>query len=174
MYHEIERKFLVQNMPNIKGVVPTLQERYFLQRGDLVEERIQKNGTIFEYEKKVALSPREWRRNKKQLTEEEFKELSRKASKVLKRESYSLSKKNPRVSIKVYLGEYKGFIFAEVEFDSLKECETFTPLTWMGSEITNSPLGRDAWLLDYDREHFLKKLKTEKSKLDTEDVANGL
>lgn len=168
MYHEIERKFLVQDMPNIKGIIPAVQERYFLQRGDLIEERIQKNGTIFEYELKVALSPREWRRQKKIITEGEFLELTRRASKVLVRKSYSLSKKNPRISIKMYQGIYKGFIFAEVEFDSLRDSEIFTPLEWMGTEITNSRLGRDAWLLDYDREHFLKILHTEMDKLRTD------
>lgn len=165
MYHEIERKFLVETMPNLKGVKPVLQERYFLQHGDLVEERIQAYGTIFEYEMKTAVSPKEWRREKRLLTGEQFFSLQKKASPAIVRESYSLSKKNPRVSIKVYQGIYQGLVYAEVEFDSLKEFESFKPLSWMGLEITNSPLGRESWLLTFDRKHFLKALAAEKEKL---------
>lgn len=166
MHNEIERKFIVLEMPKLKGVIPTLQERYFLQRGDLVEERIQKNtthdGVRFEYEMKVALSPKERRRDRKFITEQEFVQLKKRASRALHRESYSLSKKSPRISIKMYQGTYKGFVFAEVEFDSIKDSKNFVPYEWMGSEITDTKLGRDAWLLDCTRSEFLKIFEQEK------------
>lgn len=165
MYHEIERKFLVRQMPNLRKIVPSIQERYFLQRGDIIEERIQKNNSVYEYEKKVALSPRERHREKKIISENDFITLQKRAIGPLIRKSYSLSKKNPRISIKMYQGEYKSFVFAEVEFDSIDEYEMFTPLEWMGTEITNSPLGRDVWLLDYTREQFLSIFQDEKEKL---------
>lgn len=174
MYHEIERKFLVDRMPALGGIKPVVQERYFLQHGDLVEERIQKSGTRYEYEMKFAISPDVWRREKRLLDYEQFSLLRKKTLKAIERVSYSLSKKNPRVSIKKYQGIYKGFVIAEVEFDSLQESKEFKPFAWMGAEITHSPLGREAWLLKFDREHFLKALSLEKSKLDIENIANGL
>jgi CYTH domain-containing protein len=173
MHNEIERKFIILEMPNLKGVIPTLQERYFLQRGDLVEERIQKNttheGVRFEYEIKFAISPKERKRTRKFITESEFLQLRAKAGQSLLRESYSLSKKNPRISIKMYQGKYRGFVFAEVEFDSLKESASFSPLEWMGSEITDTKLGRDAWLLDCSRAEFLSIFEQEKESLEGED-----
>lgn len=167
MYHEIDRKFLIQEMPRLTGRRSVLHERYFLQHGDLVEERIQKVGDIFEYEIKTAMSPKERTREKRVITEKEFIRLKEKASKVILRENFLLSKK-PRISINRYLGEYKGFTFAEVEFDTREDSESFMPLSWMGTEITNSPLGRDSWLLGLDREHFLKVLDTESRKLHPE------
>ena len=84
---------------------------------------------------------------------------------MLVRESYLISKTSPRILIKKYKGDYRGFVFAQVEFDSIEAMERFEPLDWMGTEITNSPLGRDAWLLGLDREHFMKVLQAEKEKL---------
>ncbi|MCF7844150.1 hypothetical protein K9M47_04645 [Candidatus Gracilibacteria bacterium] len=168
MYHEIDRKFLIQDMPRLTGRRPMLYERYFLQHGDIVEERIQKRGDVFEYEIKTAVSPKERTRERKIITEGEFKKLRKKASKVIKQESYLLSKKNPRVSIHRYKGDFTGLVFAEVEFDTREDSEGFEPLPWMGTEITDCPLGRDSWLLNFDREHFLRVLDTEKDKLNTE------
>lgn len=168
MYHEIDRKFLIQEMPRLTGRRSVLYERYFLQHGDIVEERIQKCGNEYEYEIKTAISPRERIREKNQITEREFNKLKAKSSKSIVRESYLLSKKNPRVSINKYKGDYKGFDFAEVEFDNKEDSESFEPLPWMGTEITNTPLGRDSWLLSLDREHFLKILDTEQEKLNPE------
>jgi CYTH domain-containing protein len=96
-------------------------------------------------------------------------QLRAKAGQSLLRESYSLSKKNPRISIKMYQGKYRGFVFAEVEFDSLKESASFSPLEWMGSEITDTKLGRDAWLLDCSRAEFLSIFEQEKESLEGED-----
>jgi CYTH domain-containing protein len=152
-------------MPRLWGITPRLQERYFLQHGEIVEERVQRDGDAFEYELKTIISPRERRREKQLITEEEFRALKQKASKVLVRESYLISKTSPRILIKKYKGDYSGFVFAQVEFDSIEAMEKFEPLDWMGTEITNSPLGRDAWLLDLDREHFRKALHAEKEKL---------
>lgn len=160
MYHEIERKFLIQRMPKISGIRPELQERYFLQHGDLAEERIQKKGNVYEYELKMAVSPREWRREKRFISETEFRDLATRTPKVLLRESYSISKKNPRISIKKYKGDYSGLELAEVEFDSLEEAEMFEPFDWMGNEITNTPLGRDSRLMCLDREHFITLIDT--------------
>ncbi len=168
MYHEINRKFLIEEMPRLTGRRPVFYERYFLQHGDLVEERIQKVGDSYEYEIKTAISPRERIREKNSISEKEFKKLKERSSKVILRERYLLSKKDPRISINRYKGDYKGFDFAEAEFDTEEERESFEPLAWMGTEITNSPLGRDSWLLSLDREHFLKILDTENKKLKPE------
>lgn len=166
MYHEIERKFLIRKMPRLSGVTPVRNERYFLQSGDLVEERIQSNGNVFEYELKTAVSPREWSREKRNISESEFRNLASKSSKMLIRESYLLSEKSPRISVMRYKGTYLGLDLCEVEFDSMEEFDSFVPLNWMGTEITNSPFGRESKLITLDREHFLRLLTIEKDILE--------
>lgn len=168
MYHEIDRKFLILEMPSLSGRRSVLYERYFIQYGDIVEERIQKCRNKYEYEIKTAISPQERIREKNEITEREFNKLRAKSSKLILRESYLISKKNPRISINKYKGEYKGLDFVEVEFDTKEDSEAFDPLPWMGTEITDTPLGRDSWLLSLDREHFLKILDTEQEKLCTD------
>lgn len=174
MYHEIERKFLIESMPDLKGIKPILNEQYFLQHGDLMEERIQKKDGVCEHEIKTIFASGEWSREKSVIDEKDFNLLKARSSKVLLRESYSLSKINPRLSVKVYQGTYKGLVFAEVEFNSHEEAENYEPLEWMGTEITHCPLGRDAWLLNFDREHFLNALQTENDKLNKDMMSGSL
>lgn len=159
MHHEIERKFLVKTMPRLSGVKKVPQERYFIQRGDLVEEGFKRKGSEFEYEIKRTISPKEKTREKTTITKEEFDRQKEGGTHVIERDSYSLTKKSPVISIKKYKGIYQGLVLAEVEFDSTDEYKTFVPLEWMGAEVTDSPLGKDAKLVDLDRDHFEKTLQ---------------
>ena len=168
MYHEIDRKFLIEEMPSLRGFAPVLHERYFIQYGDLAEERIQKCNGVFEYEIKMMITPHERSRERKVLTEKEFEKLKKRSSKVILLESYLLSKKNPRLSINKYKGDYQGLVFAELEFDTREESEAYVPEEWMSTEITNTKLGRDSWLLELDKEHFLNILDTEQNEKNIE------
>lgn len=159
MYHEIERKFLVAKMPNLRGIKKVSQERYFIQRGDLFEEGLKRKDSFFSYESKFTLSPQEKTREKIFITKEEFDALKEKGTQILERDSYLLSKKKPVISIKKYKGIFRELVLAEVEFDSIEELKSFKPLDWMGIEVTDTPLGKDARLVDLDRKHFLKILK---------------
>lgn len=153
MENEIERKFMIQEMPNLKGIQPIHYERYFLQRGDSIEERIQRKGDLFEREKKITISPVESRKKKEIISEAEFNSLKVLAPASLIRDSYLLPIE-PEVSIKIYGGAYTGLVRAEVEFRTLEEAKSFIPFKWMGKEITDSPLGRDSALLDLKQEDF--------------------
>ena len=160
MHHEIERKFLVKKQPRLWFVKKVHQERYFIQRGDLVEEGLKRKGDVFEYEKKITVSKNDKTREITIITKDEFERLKEKGTRVIVRDSYTLSKKGPIISIKKYKGEYNGLVLAEVEFDSLEEAENFEPYTWMGAEVTDTKLGKDAKLVDLDREAFQKLLET--------------
>lgn len=159
MYHEIERKFLVIKMPSLMGVKKEVQERYFIQRSELFEEALKRRGSIFEYESKFTISKNEKKREKSFITKEEFERLKNLSTRLLERDCYSLSKKKPIISIKKYKGEYRGLVLAEVLFDSIEELEDFKPFDWMGAEVTDTLLGKDATLIDLDREHFKKILE---------------
>lgn len=158
MHHEIERKFLVKKMPSLTGIQKVPQERYFIQRGDLIEEGLKRKGDVFEYELKITVSKHDRTREKRIVTKYEFDKLKSNGTRVIRRDSYTLSKKNPVISIKKYKGEYAGLVLAEVEFDSLDEAEAFEPMSWMGAEVTDTKIGKDARLVDLDPEHFSKLL----------------
>lgn len=152
---EIERKFLVKNIPDLSNITPIRYERYYLKRGDGIEERIQKKGEIFEYEIKKEVSKLERTANKKIITEEEFDKLKQNSSESILRDSYKLSN---NLSIKIYHGRFEGLIRAEIEFETVELAKVYQSESWMGDEITDSPLGRDSKLLDLSDPEFHKLL----------------
>jgi len=155
---EIERKFLVKNMPDISGIQPVYYERYFLKIEDGYQERIQRKGDRYEFETKKLVpsigNVSHHEKTRDQITEKEFERLKEgKENLGIMRDGYFLSK-NPDISIKIYRGKYEGLVRAEVEFDSEKEARDYQPEPWMGEEITNSPLGMDSRLLHLTTDEF--------------------
>lgn len=173
LHHEIERKFMVKEMPSLRGVKDVPQERYFIQRSDLVEEGYKRKGDVYEYEIKTTISPKERSREKRFVTQEEFEAQKENGSRIIKRDCFYLTKKSPIISIKKYRGMYEGLVLAEVEFDSIEEREDFDVPDWMGTEVTETPLGKDADLADLDEEDFEKILEEMKDRtnFDTNDVS---
>jgi hypothetical protein len=163
-------------MPKISKIKPHIYERYFLQYGGLVEEKIQKTkreeGDTYEYEIKTLVARGCWRREKIMISKEKYDLFLQKAPThtSLFQEKYFLKDLELRVSIKVYQGIYKGLVFAEVEFDSKEESEAFRPYEWMGKEITASILGRETSLITCNRKQFLDVLRGEEDKMKTESV----
>lgn len=64
-----------------------------------------------------------------------------------------------RVSIKRYLGKYKGLCRVEVTFNSITEKNEYIKENWMGQEITYSPLAFDKDLSKLSDNEFQKELK---------------
>ena len=158
MYHEIERKFLIADMPSLKGIRKISQERYFIQRSELFEEEMKRKGLFFSYESKFAISKKEKIRERTFVSKSEFERLKVQGTDVIRRDSYALTKKSPVVSIKKYLNNYSGLVLAEVLFDTVKEMEMFTPFEWMGVEVTDTSIGKDSRLIDLSRDEFKRIL----------------
>jgi CYTH domain-containing protein len=155
MKNEIERKFFVKQMPDLSGFIPLYYERYFLERGNGKEIRISKVNDLYVYEDKSEVSDLERTRTKKELTKEEFEKLKQSSSEAIIRERYNVSS-NPDIAIQIYHGRFEGLIRVEVEFNSEDEAKAFTPLSWMGDEMTGLPIVRDSKLLDLTDEEFKK------------------
>lgn len=154
---EIERKFLIKEMPDLYGRTPLRYERYYLRVEPGYEERIQRVGDAYEREVKVARSELERTTDKTPITEEEFNTLQSQAQSAIIRDSYLVSE-NPEVTIKIYHGVYGGLARAEVEFSSVEEAKAYTPEDWMGEDITESPLGKDSKLVGLSQEEFRQAL----------------
>lgn len=158
MQDEIERKFLVKKLPDLSRLKPYHYERYYLERGKGAEERIQFVNGKYEWEKKIEKSALERSTEKKEISKSQFNALKMKAAEAIIRDSYQFSE-GPKVSIKIYSGRFEGLVRAEIEFESIEEAKKFQPPEWMGKEITQSSLGRDAKLLDLAQEEFVNLLK---------------
>ncbi len=152
--NEIERKFLVKKMPEVKGIKVEDQERYFLELGE-TEKRITKIDDKYVYEEKGVGNGLSAKKITGVISKGEFEKLKQIAIKSLVRKSYILSK-DPEVSIKVYSGDYEGLVRAEFEFKTEKEAKNFVPPNWVGREITETEIGRDGKLARLSRDEFLK------------------
>ncbi|OGE30576.1 hypothetical protein A2631_03405 [Candidatus Daviesbacteria bacterium RIFCSPHIGHO2_01_FULL_44_29] len=154
---EIERKFLIKKLPDLSDQTPILYERYYLRRGDDVEDRIQLKGGKYEREILESVSSLARKKHKTTLTKGEFESLKQQASEVIIREGYQI-KDIPNGTIKIYHGRFEGLIRAEVEFPSEEKAQAFKAPDWFGKEISDTPLSRDSRLLDLSDEDFKKLL----------------
>lgn len=153
MKNEIERKFFVQEMPDLSGIKPLHYERYFLKRENGIEERISKVDDKYVYERKAEVSALERSQKKKKISKVEFNQLKEKASEAIIRDRYNISLK-PEIAIQIYHGKFEGLIRVEIEFETEEEARSFIPLSWMGKEMTDLPIARDSKLLDLTKEEF--------------------
>jgi len=156
---EIERKFLVKELPDLSKLKPIIYERYFLKITPDSEVRIQAKGKKYELETKTNKSAISSKKEKKEITKDEFEKLKKKSKKSIIREGFLLSKK-PETSIKVYHGDYEGLIRLEVEFKTEKEANQFIPPPWASKEITGTELGRDSSLIKLNKKQFRNILET--------------
>lgn len=130
---------------------PRRYERYYLNN----QTRVQKKGKKFE---KEELSINNIVLTKIEISEEEFLNLIKNCSKKIIRDSYLLLDCS-NISIKVYKEEYEGLSRIEVDFETKEEMESYQKESWMGPEITNTPLAFDAKLIELSQEEFRELVK---------------
>ena len=155
MSREIERKFLVNKLPNISQLEATEYERYFLFIDENSEIRIQRKGDNYELERKVTRSSLKAEKQKLKISQREYDILKQSCEKNISRISYTISN-SPKISIKIYSGDFKWLSRVKIEFQSESEALDFVPDKWFWKEITHSPLWRDSTLVKLNKAEFLK------------------
>lgn len=155
---EIERKFLVSDLPDLSKLTLVRYERYYVYQTDGIEVRVQKKGDAFEFERKVQTDVLTRETQKIQITEGEFDFFKNIANRSIIRVSYIIET-TPKISIKMYEGVFQGLVRAEVEFDSAEAAYAFEPPVWFGREITENPLGRDGLLIKLNENEFRQLLE---------------
>lgn len=153
----ITRRFLVNKIPNLKGIECVPQNRFCLYRKNGIVIRVQTSGNVFELERKVDTSTYVREGEKISITKEEFSVLSELAPDSVIRDNYII-KKMPLVVLRIYHGRFEGLVRAEIKFKSIDEAKRFVPFQWLGKEITNTPLAKDETLLGLTDIEFQKLL----------------
>ena len=134
---EIERKFLVDRLPDGLGDGEPIEQGYLAIGDDGVEVRVRRRGdaTVLT----VKSGPGMVR------TEEEFAIDERRfASLWPLTEGRRLTKTRYLIplddgltaELDVYAGDHDGLLTAEIEFPSVEASEAFTPPAWIGRELT--------------------------------------
>ena len=146
----LTRRFIIQSLNNVNVSSPIRYERYYINNN----LRIQSKNNIFE---KEILNKENVIIEKTNISEDEFNQLKKDAYSKIIRDSYLYLDDN-RISIKKYLGQYKGLIRVEVKFNSIDEMNSYKKESWMGTEITNSTLAFDKHLSKLSEQKFLLEL----------------
>lgn len=148
---KLTKRFITSSLDNLNLSMPIRYERYYIS--DTL--RIQKKGNTYE---KEMLNENNTVILKENISESEFLSLKEKAYSKIIRDSY-LYLDDKRISIKKYFGDYQGLYRVEVTFTNMKEENLYQKETWMGQEITKSPLAFDKDLSKLSKEKFKKELK---------------
>lgn len=146
----LTRRFIIQSLNKVNVSSPIRYERYYINDN----LRIQIKDNIFE---KEILDEDNVIIEKTTISEAEFNKLKKDAYSKIIRDSY-FCLDDGRISIKKYLGKYKGLIRIEVKFNSIEEMNNYEKESWMGIEITNSLLAFDKDLSKLSEQEFLLEL----------------
>jgi adenylate cyclase len=136
--HEIERKFLVRELPpNLKECENRpIEQGYFAPKRDGTQVRLRKAGTQYSltFKRGRGLKRQEW---EIALIPEQFNELwPSTEGRRLRKTRYDIPFGDRTIEVDVYNGRNKGLIVAEVEFDNEEQCENFKPPDWFGKEVS--------------------------------------
>jgi len=75
MANEIERKFLIKEMPDLSSYESVFYERYYIYKDGNIELRIQKKGEKYEIERKEIVNKLKAEKTKLMISESEFEKL---------------------------------------------------------------------------------------------------
>jgi adenylate cyclase len=133
---EVERKFVVSDLPSLEGTQADEIVQGYLAIGTDGEVRVRRKGDRLALTAKLGagLSRQE---AEIELDPESFDQLwpLTEGRRVHKRR-HLVPFGNMKIEVDVYEEELEGLVVAEIEFDSEEEAHAFEPPVWLGEEVT--------------------------------------
>jgi len=148
---KLTKRYIVSSINDLNLSAPIRYERYYINDN----LRVQRKGDIYQ---KEILDNSGVVLEKTNITTKEFLALKAQAYSEIIRDSY-LYLDDDRISVKKYYGKYAGLFRAEVTFGSTEEENLYRKESWMGKEITSSPLAFDRDLSKLSVAEFRANLK---------------
>ncbi len=148
---KLTRRFIIDSLNNLNLSNPIRYERYY------INDRLRVQRKDSKYQKEI-LDDDNNIIEKVDISKIEFLNLKERAYSEIIRDNYLLLE-DSKISIKKYLGKYLGLYRVEVTFNSIEEENKYIKESWMGSEITNSPLAFDKYLSKLSDEEFKEELR---------------
>lgn len=140
---EIERKFLINKMPDLSKYEFKKLEQGYLCTNPTVRVRKEDDTYYMTYKGKGLMAKEEYNLP---LTKEGYEHLLKKADgNIITKTRYIIPLgKNKEgneleAELDVFEGKFKGLIFAEVEFKSIEEANSFEVPDWLGEDVTDKP-----------------------------------
>lgn len=134
---EIERKFLVGNLPDLKEYKYHIIEQAYLNRDPVMRIRREDDTYYFTYKGSGLLAREEYNLP---LNEASYINLLPKAEgKVISKKRYLIPYDKYTIELDIFEGDLSPLIIAEVEFDTVEEAHAFNPPEWFGEDVTENP-----------------------------------
>lgn len=132
---EIERKFLIKELPDLSKYKFTEIEQGYLSTQPVVRIRKKDNKYILTYKGSGLMAREEIEAN---ISEEGYKHLAEKIDgNLITKKRYFIPLDPYTIELDIFEGHMAGLIMAEVEFPSEEEANSFTPPAWFGDDVTN-------------------------------------
>ena len=131
---EIERKFLIKEMPDLSQFSFHVMEQGYLNTDPVVRVRKEDDTYYLTYKGKGLLVREEY---KLPLNEEGYYHLVEKADGVIiRKKRYVIPYEKYTIELDVFEEPYDNLVIAEVEFESEEEANAFCPPEWFGEDVT--------------------------------------
>ncbi|NBK93752.1 adenylate cyclase [bacterium 1XD21-13] len=133
---EIERKFLIQRLPEHLDAYPfQLLEQAYLCTEPVVRIRRSDDSYTLTYKSKGLMSREEYNLP---LTFESYEHLKKKADgNIIRKKRYRIPLPDElTIELDLFDPPFEGLILAEVEFTSEEQARAFLPPEWFGEEVT--------------------------------------
>lgn len=142
---EIERKFLVEYVPNLENVKKHYIRQAYICTTPVLRIRQKDDKYFFTFKGKGDIQRREL---EEEITKEEFDNLLKKIEgQVITKTRYIIPiHNNLKAELDIYEDSLQGFKNVEVEFESIEEAYSFIPPKWFGKDITKDIKYTNAYL----------------------------
>ncbi len=144
---EIERKFLVREMPKLTAYPVKKLEQGYLSTGPVVRVRREDNEYYLTYKGGGLVAREEYNLP---LSREAYEHLREKCDgNLITKKRYLIPLGELTAELDVFEGAMEGLIMAEVEFSTLEEAYAFTPPDWMGKDVTEDVRYHNSYMINY-------------------------
>lgn len=138
MSQEIERKFLVTDLPDVSTLnAATLSQGYITAPDDSAEVRLRRKGAQYfiTIKSKGDLSRAEY---EVEVSDTHFSTLwpATEGRRVEKTRYTGTLPCDTKFELDVFSGSLASLVLVEVEFDSLEAAHSFSPPSWFGADVT--------------------------------------
>ena len=131
---EIERKFTVNELPDLSGYVYHIMEQGYLNTDPVVRVRKEDDTYYLTYKGKGLLVREEYNLP---LNEEAYYHLVEKSDGIIiRKKRYLIPYDKYMIELDVFEEPYKNLVIAEVEFESEEEALNFQPPAWFEKDVT--------------------------------------
>ncbi len=152
---EIEKKFLLKEMPDLSLYTCHEIEQAYLSRNPVLRIRKKDDKYIFTYKQKDKsyTNLQVSKEIEEELTEEAYYHLREKADNhIISKSRYLIPLENGLTGeLDVFHGRLEGLYFIEVEFPDTETAEGFVPPAWFDRDVTGDKRYKNGYLTTLDK-----------------------